>query len=89
METYIEDSLAAGFICPSASPTVAGFFFVEKKDKTLHPCTDYRGLNDITVKNRYLLPLISSAFKASPGGHHVLQAGPMEHLPPGADTGRG
>ena len=63
METYIGDSLAVGFIRPSSSPAGAGFFFVEKKDKTLHPCIDYQGLNDITVKNRYLLPLISSAFE--------------------------
>eukprot|EP00063_Salmo_salar_P061255 XP_014036090.1 PREDICTED: uncharacterized protein LOC106590069 [Salmo salar] len=43
------------------------FFFVEKKDKTLRLCTDYRGLNDITVKNRYPLPLISSAFEPLQG----------------------
>ncbi len=35
METYINDSLAAGIIRPSSSPAGAGFFFVEKKDKTL------------------------------------------------------
>ena len=40
----------------------AGFFFVEKKDKTLRPCIDYTGLNDITVKNKYPLPLLDSAF---------------------------
>ena len=34
-----------------------------KKDKSLRPCIDYRGLNDITIKNRYPLPLISSAFE--------------------------
>ena len=51
MKTYIEDSLAAGGIRPFASPAGAGLFFVEKK-KTLHPCIDYRGLNDTTVKNR-------------------------------------
>jgi hypothetical protein len=33
----------------------AGFFFVEKKDKTLHPCIDYCRLNHITVKKS--LPL--------------------------------
>lgn len=62
MEAYITDSLAAGLIRPSTSPVGAGFFFVEKKDKTLRPCIDYRGLNDITVKNKYPLPLIDSAF---------------------------
>ncbi|XP_075894338.1 uncharacterized protein LOC142896522 [Nelusetta ayraudi] len=67
METYINDSLAAGIIRPSSSPAGAGFFFVVKKDTTLRPCIDYRGLNDITVKNRYPLPLISSAFELLEG----------------------
>lgn len=63
MERYINDSLAAGIIRPSSSPVGAGFFFVSKKDQTLRPCIDYRGLNSITVKNKYPLPLISSAFE--------------------------
>ena len=67
MEKYINDSLAAGLIRPSSSPAGAGFFFVEKKDKSLRPCIDYRGLNDITVKNRYPLPLIASAFELLQG----------------------
>ncbi len=56
MEGYIKDSLAAGIIRPSSSPVRAGFFFVSKKDRTLRPCIDYRGLNSITVKNKYPLP---------------------------------
>lgn len=63
MELYIKDSLATGLIRPSSSPVAAGFFFVDKKDKTLRPCIDYRGLNDITIKNKYPLPLIDSAFE--------------------------
>lgn len=63
MERYIHDSLVAGIIQPSSSPAGAGFFFVGKKDKSLRPCIDYRGLNDITIKNRYPLPHISSAFE--------------------------
>lgn len=62
METYIKVSLATGIICPSSSPVGAGFFFVSKKVKTLRPCIDNRGLNNITVKNKYPLPLITSAF---------------------------
>ena len=62
MEEYIGESLAVGIIRPSSSPVGAGFFFISKKDKSLRPCIDYRGLNDITVKNKYPLPLISSAF---------------------------
>ncbi|KAI3358206.1 hypothetical protein L3Q82_003207 [Scortum barcoo] len=64
MEKYISESLAAaGLIRPSSSPLGAGFFFVEKKDKTLRLCIDFRGLNDITIKNKYPLPLIDPAFE--------------------------
>ena len=62
MELYIRDSLAAGLIRPSSAPVGAGSFFIAKKDKTLHPCIDYRGLNDITIRNKYSLPLMDSAF---------------------------
>lgn len=59
MREYIEDSLGSGIICPSTSPVGAGFF-VGKKDGTLRPCIDHRGLNQITIKNKYSLRLINS-----------------------------
>uniref|UniRef100_A0A3B3IH81 Gypsy retrotransposon integrase-like protein 1 n=1 Tax=Oryzias latipes TaxID=8090 RepID=A0A3B3IH81_ORYLA len=62
MEKYIQEALSLGHIRPSTSPIGAGFFFVEKKDKTLRPCIDYRELNKITVKDKYSLPLIDSVF---------------------------
>lgn len=63
MTKYINESPAAGLIRRSSSPAGAGFFFVDKKDKTLRPCIDYRGLNEITIRDRYPLPLMSSAFE--------------------------
>ncbi|XP_016412400.1 uncharacterized protein LOC107743582 [Sinocyclocheilus rhinocerous] len=63
MEEYIEEALSSGFIQPSTSPAAAGFFFVEKKDGGLRPCIDYRGLNNVTVKFRYPLPLVPSALE--------------------------
>ena len=67
MEEYIHNSLAAGIIRPSFSPLGAGFFFVGKKDGTLRLCIVFRGLNDITVKNKYPLPLMNSAFESLQG----------------------
>lgn len=61
MKTYIKDFLVAGIICSFSSPVGAGFFFVDKKHDSLHPCIDYQGLNNITIKNKYPLPLINSA----------------------------
>ena len=67
MEKYISESLDSGIILPSSSPLGAVFFFVAKKDKTLQPCIDFRGLNNITVRDKYPLPLINSAFKSLHG----------------------
>lgn len=67
MDDYIQESLASGFIRPSTSPAETGFFFVAKKDSGLQPCIDYRGLNKTTIKNRYPLPLMSTAFELLQG----------------------
>jgi hypothetical protein len=56
METYVTESLGQGYIRPSTSPASSSLFFV-KKDGGLLP---YRGLNQITVKYSYPLPLIAS-----------------------------
>jgi len=37
----------------------APVFFIKKKDGSLQLVQDYRALNAVTVKNRYLLPFIS------------------------------
>ena len=62
MKTYIQANLAKGFIRPSSSPAGAPAFFVKKKDGSLRPCVDYRGLNPLTVRPRHPLPLISELF---------------------------
>ncbi|KAJ1596241.1 hypothetical protein NDA14_001923 [Ustilago hordei] len=55
---YLEENLAKGFISPSDSPAASPILFVKKKDGSLRLCVDYRGLNRITIRNRYPLPLI-------------------------------
>ncbi|OOO05787.1 RNA-directed DNA polymerase (Reverse transcriptase) [Aspergillus oryzae] len=59
LRQYINENLECGRIRPSKSPAGAPILFVPKKDGGLRLCVDYRGLNKITVKNRYPLPLIS------------------------------
>ena len=59
LEEYINDALAKGLIRESKSSAGAPILFVPKKDGTLRLCVDYRGLNEMTVKNRHPLPLIS------------------------------
>ena len=61
LKTYIETNLASGFIRPSQSPAGAPILFIRKKDGSLRLCVDYRGLNTLTIKNRYPLPLIGES----------------------------
>ena len=58
LKTYIETNLANGFIRPSKSPAGAPILFDRKPDGSLRLCVDYWGLNNITIKNQYPLPLI-------------------------------
>lgn len=59
LDEFLDENLKSGRIRPSKSPMASSFFFVRKKDGKLRPVQDYRRLNDITVKNKYPLPLIS------------------------------
>ncbi|GKB39424.1 putative reverse transcriptase domain-containing protein [Tanacetum coccineum] len=51
-----------GFIRPISSPCRASVLFVKKKDVSFLMCIDYRELNKLTVKNRYLIPRIDDLF---------------------------
>ena len=59
LREFLEKNLAKGFIRESKSPAGAPILFAPKKDRGLRLCVDFRNLNAITVKNRYLLPLIT------------------------------
>jgi hypothetical protein len=54
--------LDKGYIRPSISPWGCSALFVEKKDKELRLCVDYRPLNALTIKNKYPLPHIDILF---------------------------
>ena len=61
LKTYIKTNLANGFIHPSKSPAGAPIFFDQKQNESLRLCVNYRGLNNITIKNQYPLSLISES----------------------------
>jgi hypothetical protein len=58
LREYLDEHLQKGSIRLSSSPAGSPILFVKKKDGSLRLCVDYRGLNSITIKNRYPLPLI-------------------------------
>jgi hypothetical protein len=62
LKEHIKELLEKGFIHPSSSPRGAPVIFVPKKNGTQRLCMDYRVLNEVTVKNKYLLPRIDDLF---------------------------
>ena len=61
LREYLHDNLVKGFIQHSTSSAGTPILFVKKKDGSLRLCVDYRGLNLLTKKNWYPLPLIGEA----------------------------
>ena len=61
LKAYIETNLANGFVKPLKSSAGASILFDRKSDCFLRLCVDYRGLNNLTIKNRYLLSIIGES----------------------------
>jgi hypothetical protein len=62
LKKQLQELLDKGFIHPSTSPCGCPALFVKKKDESLRLCVDYRPLNAVTIKNKYLLPRIDVLF---------------------------
>ena len=59
IKKQIKELLEKGYIRRSSSPWGAPVLLVEKKDKSLRMVVDYRALNEVTIKNKYPLPMIN------------------------------
>jgi hypothetical protein len=62
LKVQLNELMDKGFIHPSSSPWGCPALFMKKKDRSLRLCVDYRPLNTIMVKNKYLLPRIDILF---------------------------
>ncbi len=61
LKTYIKIYLKTGFIQPFKSPANVPIHVDKKLDGSLHLYINYRGLNNLTIKNWYPLPQIREA----------------------------
>ncbi|RYF06361.1 MAG: hypothetical protein EOO77_27005, partial [Oxalobacteraceae bacterium] len=57
LREWLDENLRKGFIRPSASPVASPVLFVKKPGGGLRLCIDFRALNNVSVKDRYPLPL--------------------------------
>jgi hypothetical protein len=67
LKIQLKELLDKGCIHPSSSPWECPVLFVKKKDQSLRLCVDYRPLNVVTIKNKYLLPHIDILFNQLAG----------------------
>jgi hypothetical protein len=59
LRDYLDSALDKGWIRLSKLPAGVLILFAPKADSILRLCVDYRRLNKVTIKNRYLIPLVS------------------------------
>jgi hypothetical protein len=73
LDRFLEENLKKGYIVPSKSPMSSPVFFIKKKDGKLCLIQDYRKLNDISIKNRYPLPLASDIINRLRGARYFTK----------------
>ena len=73
VKTYIKANLASGFIRLSKSHASAPIIFVRKRDSSLRLYIDYQELNNLTIKNHYLLALIGKLLDCLDRAKHFTQ----------------
>jgi len=64
LKRWLDDQIANGWIRPSKSSVASPILLAQKPGGGVRICVDYRGVNDITLKSRYPIPLIKETLDA-------------------------
>ena len=73
VKKYLDSHLAKGFIQASSASYFLPVLFVKKPGERIRFCVDYKRLNAITKKNRYLIPLIEETLAQLKGAKYFTK----------------
>jgi hypothetical protein len=72
IEKHIIELLQARLVVPSVSPFASPVLLVQKKDGSWRFCMDYRKLNGMTIKNRFVMLVVEEIMDESLGTKFFL-----------------
>ena len=73
IQDYLDSALEKKWIRPSSSQIGSPVLFLKKADGSLRLCVDYKGLNEVTIKNNYPLPLLSETLERFTRAKHFTK----------------
>ena len=69
----VKELLESGLVHPSRSPFSSPVLLVKKTDGAWHFCVHYKALNEIMVKDKYLIPVINEPLDELHGARYYLK----------------
>lgn len=73
IERQVREMIQSGLVVPSTSPFASPVLLIQKKDGSWRFCVDYHRLNELTVKNRFPMPIMEEILEELPGSKYFAK----------------